>query len=453
MNMYAKGGAAKQDRLARILGTGPKAAAKAVSMHETAMHPGKRKTFAAGGVVEGTDDLGEVDGVGPLERLDRKGKRKGKGKSDITIVINAGQKDNGPPPVPALPPAMPMAPPPSMPPAGMGGNPPMKLPPMGGGMPPMGGGAMPPGAPPMPRAAGGRAGGGGILSTILPIAGGIVGGIYGGPGGAMLGSKVGGMIGGAVEGGGKSDQPVPSAPVDPTMGKPTQSLGSATFGDKADEVYGRMSGGRIGRKTGGRTVGIESPTDGGKSDTKNPMGGDTTRGLEPDVGTSNDLKKGASLGGDRTGRKRGGRAPGGGVDGWKSTLPEVKKEKDDNFFMSLDPAHTIIGDIIGEDTADQIDPLGKMWQGLFKKGGKVCRKRGGRASGGDVEVDWSATEKKAREKDPAAADALIKEVIVPKDEDKPFSVARKHGGKVKMTAGAETGKGRLQKTENAKAMK
>lgn len=100
------------------------------------------------------------------------GRAKGKGKTNINIVIGAdGQHPRMMPPggMPPPPQGLPIpvgGPPPmgGMPPMG-GGMPPMGPPPMGGGMPPMGppGGGMPPmgppgGMPPMGRKRGGRAG-------------------------------------------------------------------------------------------------------------------------------------------------------------------------------------------------------------------------------------------------------------------------------------------------------
>jgi hypothetical protein len=90
------------------------------------------------------------------------GRAKSKGKSNISIIINAGkskQDDQMPPGAPMMPPPGPPMPP--MPMGGPGGPPgmPPGLPP---GMPPMGGpGGPPPGLPPemmpMPRKSGGRA--------------------------------------------------------------------------------------------------------------------------------------------------------------------------------------------------------------------------------------------------------------------------------------------------------
>jgi hypothetical protein len=75
------------------------------------------------------------------------GPAKGKGKTNINIVINpgAGQPPAGMPPMPPKPPGgvpVPMGPPPGAPPAGAGA-PPMPMPP-------------PPPAPPMARKAGGK---------------------------------------------------------------------------------------------------------------------------------------------------------------------------------------------------------------------------------------------------------------------------------------------------------
>jgi len=122
-----------------------------------------RKT--GGGVFSGPGYPGKIPGVVPGGRTARAtgGKTKGKGKTAINIVINAGKADDGsvmPPPGPmGAPKGLPVPLPPAG--AGMppGAAPPMPMPPPG-----MAGAGGPPGAPPMPpggmppmgRKAGGR---------------------------------------------------------------------------------------------------------------------------------------------------------------------------------------------------------------------------------------------------------------------------------------------------------
>jgi hypothetical protein len=132
--------------------------------HDTAQAELKRGFAKGGGVYE-------ADGTRPTGgRMARAhgGATKGKGKTNINIIIGAhgqqpGQPPMGMPPMPPKPPAMPVPVPPPPPPggagAGMGAPPPPPMPmpypvPMGGmGMPP-GGGGMP--MPPMGRKRGGK---------------------------------------------------------------------------------------------------------------------------------------------------------------------------------------------------------------------------------------------------------------------------------------------------------
>jgi len=127
---------------------------------------GGRTGRATGGqVFSGPGYPGKIPGVVPGGRTARAtgGKTKGKGKTAINIVINAGKADDGsvmPPPGPmGAPKGLPVPLPPAG--AGMppGAAPPMPMPPpgmMGAGGPP-GAPPMPPGGmPPMGRKAGGR---------------------------------------------------------------------------------------------------------------------------------------------------------------------------------------------------------------------------------------------------------------------------------------------------------
>jgi hypothetical protein len=126
---------------------------------------GRAKRATGGQVFSGPGYPGKIPGVVPGGRTARKdgGKTKGKGKTAINIVINAGKADDGsvmPPPGPmGAPKGLPVPLPPvgaGMPP---GAAPPMPMPPPG-----MAGAGGPPGAPPMPpggmppmgRKAGGR---------------------------------------------------------------------------------------------------------------------------------------------------------------------------------------------------------------------------------------------------------------------------------------------------------
>ena len=133
---------------------------------DTVMNTGGRAKRATGGqVFSGPGYPGKIPGVVPGGRTARKdgGKTKGKGKTAINIVINAGKADDGsvmPPPGPmGAPKGLPVPLPPAG--AGMppGAAPPMPMPPpgmMGAGGPP-GAPPMPPGGmPPMGRKAGGR---------------------------------------------------------------------------------------------------------------------------------------------------------------------------------------------------------------------------------------------------------------------------------------------------------
>jgi|GEM_PF-4107851 len=117
---------------------------EAVHKHEDNMHKGKKRTaFATGGAVED-----EIDGVGPLERLDRPKRKKKGGKSDITIVIDVGKDKEMNPPAPVPPMPMPAPSPAPMGGSPMGGAPMAPKPPM----PQLGGG----GGMPMARKSGGR---------------------------------------------------------------------------------------------------------------------------------------------------------------------------------------------------------------------------------------------------------------------------------------------------------
>jgi len=126
---------------------------------------GRTKRATGGQVFSGPGYPGKIPGVVPGGRTARAtgGKTKGKGKTAINIVINAGKADDGsvmPPPGPmGAPKGLPVPLPPAG--AGMppGAAPPMPMPPPG-----MAGAGGPPGAPPMPpggmppmgRKAGGR---------------------------------------------------------------------------------------------------------------------------------------------------------------------------------------------------------------------------------------------------------------------------------------------------------
>ena len=126
---------------------------------------GRAKRATGGQVFSGPGYPGKIPGVVPGGRTARKdgGKTKGKGKTAINIVINAGKADDGsvmPPPGPmGGPKGLPVPLPPAG--AGMppGAAPPMPMPPPG-----LAGAGGPPGAPPMPpggmppmgRKAGGR---------------------------------------------------------------------------------------------------------------------------------------------------------------------------------------------------------------------------------------------------------------------------------------------------------
>ena len=126
---------------------------------------GRAKRATGGQVFSGPGYPGKIPGVVPGGRTARKdgGKTKGKGKTAINIVINAGKADDGsvmPPPGPmGAPKGLPVPLPPAG--AGMppGAAPPMPMPPPG-----LAGAGGPPGAPPMPpggmppmgRKAGGR---------------------------------------------------------------------------------------------------------------------------------------------------------------------------------------------------------------------------------------------------------------------------------------------------------
>jgi hypothetical protein len=126
---------------------------------------GRAKRATGGQVFSGPGYPGKIPGVVPGGRTARAtgGKTKGKGKTAINIVINAGKADDGsvmPPPGPmGAPKGLPVPLPPAG--AGMppGAAPPMPMPPpgmMGAGGPP-GAPPMPPGGmPPMGRKAGGR---------------------------------------------------------------------------------------------------------------------------------------------------------------------------------------------------------------------------------------------------------------------------------------------------------
>ena len=125
---------------------------------------GRAKRATGGQVFSGPGYPGKIPGVVPGGRTARKdgGKTKGKGKTAINIVINAGKADDDsmmPPNPMGAPKGMPIPLPPAG--AGMppGAAPPMPMPPpgmMGAGGPP-GAPPMPPGGmPPMGRKAGGR---------------------------------------------------------------------------------------------------------------------------------------------------------------------------------------------------------------------------------------------------------------------------------------------------------
>jgi hypothetical protein len=118
------------------------------------MRPISESCYKSGGKASGGKSAARAD------RIKRKsgGRTKGKGKTNINIVIAAPGADAGAMPPGAMPPRG--APAPGMAPApatGMAGMPPM---PPGGGMPPMGPppGGMPPMGPPPMRKAGGRVG-------------------------------------------------------------------------------------------------------------------------------------------------------------------------------------------------------------------------------------------------------------------------------------------------------
>ena len=123
----------------------------------------REKRATGGGIFSGPSYPGKVPGVtgGRIARATG-GRSKGKGKTDINIIIAAGGKDQGqmggmpgmPRPVVGMGAAgMPPAPPPGpMPQGAMAGGPP-PMPPMPAGGPP----GMPPGMPPLPRKSGGRA--------------------------------------------------------------------------------------------------------------------------------------------------------------------------------------------------------------------------------------------------------------------------------------------------------
>jgi hypothetical protein len=123
---------------------------------------GRAKRATGGGIFSGPGYPGKIPGVVPGGRTARKdgGKTKGKGKTAINIVINAGKADDGsvipPPPGPmGAPKGLPVPLPPAG--AGMppGAAPPMPMPPPG--LAGAGGPPMPPGGmPPMGRKAGGR---------------------------------------------------------------------------------------------------------------------------------------------------------------------------------------------------------------------------------------------------------------------------------------------------------
>ena len=125
---------------------------------------GRAHRATGGGIFSGSSYPGKVPGAVPGGRTAHAagGKTKGKGKTAINIVINAGKADDGSmmPPAPmGAPKGMPIPLPPAG--AGMppGAAPPMPMPPpglMGAGGPP-GAPPMPPGGmPPMGRKAGGR---------------------------------------------------------------------------------------------------------------------------------------------------------------------------------------------------------------------------------------------------------------------------------------------------------
>jgi hypothetical protein len=126
-------------------------------------HGGRTKRATGGGIFSGPGYPGKVPGAtGGRTAHAAGGKTKGKGKTAINIVINAGKADDGsvmPPGPMGAPKGMPIPMPP--PGAGMppGAAPPMPMPPpglMGAGGPP-GAPPMPPGGmPPMGRKAGGR---------------------------------------------------------------------------------------------------------------------------------------------------------------------------------------------------------------------------------------------------------------------------------------------------------
>jgi hypothetical protein len=144
-----------------FIGTYRSNASQTPSAYEEAMKRGGKAKRAArkegGGVFTGTSYPGKIPGVVPGGRIARAtgGKTKGKGKTNINIVIAAGkpagQDMMGPPPgMDAGPQGLPIP----VPPPGAGGMP------MGGGapmpMPPMPMPAAPAGGPPMARKAGGR---------------------------------------------------------------------------------------------------------------------------------------------------------------------------------------------------------------------------------------------------------------------------------------------------------
>jgi len=124
-------------RVATILGGSPAGAQKHAKGHAFSKLTSKSAAVR--------DD--DIAGRKSPQRFARGGKVKGKGDTNIAIILPGGGKG-------ALPEGLPMGAAPPMPPPG---GPPMPPPPMGGGMP-----GMPPGGPPpgMPmRASGGRVGG------------------------------------------------------------------------------------------------------------------------------------------------------------------------------------------------------------------------------------------------------------------------------------------------------
>lgn len=126
--------------------------------HGGEVHHSSCKCAKCGGLMRRADggsvSDGELEGTRPTgDRMARKhgGRTKGKGKTDIKIIIGGHPGMDG---MGAGPPRLPMGPPMGGPPMG----PPPGGPPMGGpppGMPPMGPGGPPP--MPMPRKSGGRA--------------------------------------------------------------------------------------------------------------------------------------------------------------------------------------------------------------------------------------------------------------------------------------------------------